>query len=120
MALPLRTAALLLASLALPLLSGCAGSTAIPRRGPAVGKPGEAPLPLAERVQWFEDARFGLFIHWGLYAVAEGEWNGKPVAGVGEWIMEHGKIPRADYAWDLQRDQRPATPPEDTPPAPRD
>lgn len=31
-----------------------------------------------------------------------------------------GPIPRADYAWDLQRGQRPATPPEDTPPAPRD
>ena len=56
-----------------------------------------APLPLAERIKWFEDARFGMFIHWGLYAVAEGEWQGKPVDGIGEWIMHNGKIPATDY-----------------------
>ncbi len=48
-------------------------------------------------LQWFDDARFGMFIHWGIYAVPAGEWQGKPVWGLGEWIMKNGKIPVADY-----------------------
>jgi alpha-L-fucosidase len=35
------------------------------------------------RMAWFRDARFGLFIHWGLYAVPAGEWNGE--MNFGEW-----------------------------------
>jgi alpha-L-fucosidase len=51
----------------------------------------------ADRMAWFDDARFGMFIHWGVYAVPAGEWQGKPVPGIGEWIMKNGKIPVADY-----------------------
>ncbi|MBC8010553.1 MAG: alpha-L-fucosidase [Burkholderiales bacterium] len=51
----------------------------------------------SDRTQWFREARFGLFIHWGVYAVPAGEWQGKPVNGIGEWIMKNGKIPVADY-----------------------
>ncbi|HSP41442.1 MAG TPA: alpha-L-fucosidase, partial [Luteolibacter sp.] len=51
----------------------------------------------ADRTQWFHDARFGMFIHWGLYAVPAGEWQGKEIGGIGEWIMKNGKIPVADY-----------------------
>ena len=51
----------------------------------------------SERTQWFREARFGMFIHWGVYAVPAGEWQGKPVSGIGEWIMKNGKIPVADY-----------------------
>ncbi len=51
-----------------------------------------------DRLGWWREARFGLFIHWGLYAIPAGEWNGKTVPGVGEWIMYHGKIPPAGYA----------------------
>jgi alpha-L-fucosidase len=39
-----------------------------------------------------------MFIHWGLYAVPAGTWQGKQVGGIGEWIMNTGKIPVADYA----------------------
>ena len=53
--------------------------------------------PAADRLQWFKEARFGMFIHWGVYAVPAGEWQGKPVGGIGEWIMKNGKIPVADY-----------------------
>ena len=49
------------------------------------------------RLQWFKDARFGMFIHWGVYAVPAGEWQGKSVPGIGEWIMLRGKILVADY-----------------------
>ncbi|HEX2854736.1 MAG TPA: alpha-L-fucosidase [Opitutaceae bacterium] len=47
------------------------------------------------RLQWFRAARFGMFIHWGVYAVPAGFWQGKPVGA--EWIMHQGKIPVADY-----------------------
>ena len=41
--------------------------------------------------------RFGMFIHWGLYAIPAGEWEGRPVRGVGEWIMDRGQIPIEEY-----------------------
>ena len=60
------------------------------------------PSPSAEqlkekRLQWFRDARFGMMIHWGLYSVPAGEWKGKPIAGLGEWIMNRAKIPVKEY-----------------------
>lgn len=48
-----------------------------------------------ERLRWFREARFGLFIHWGVYAVPAGFWQGKSISA--EWIMHRGKIPVADY-----------------------
>lgn len=50
-----------------------------------------------ERMQWWRDARFGMFIHWGLYALPAGEWNGKQIEGIGEWIMKRAQIPATDY-----------------------
>src|SRR5580692_8129589 len=50
------------------------------------------------RMKWLREARFGMFIHWGLYSVPAGTWNGKRIGGIGEWIMNTGKIPVADYA----------------------
>ena len=43
------------------------------------------------RMSWWRDARFGLFIHWGLYAIPAGEWNGKTTYG--EWIRTNAEIP---------------------------
>ena len=43
------------------------------------------------RLQWWRDARFGLFIHWGLYAIPAGEWKGK--TNYGEWIRHSAQIP---------------------------
>lgn len=57
----------------------------------------EAPTEKAKRLEWWKEARFGMFIHWGLYSVAAGEWNGKPVGGIGEWIMNSAKIRPSDY-----------------------
>ena len=48
--------------------------------------------------QWFRDAKFGIFIHWGLYSELGNEWNGKSYYGAGEWLMNRAKIPAADYA----------------------
>jgi alpha-L-fucosidase len=60
----------------------------------------EAAPPSAEqltRTAWYREAKFGLFIHWGLYAIPAGEWQGKGVAG-GEWIMNRAKVSVQDYA----------------------
>jgi len=48
-------------------------------------------------LQWFKDAKFGMFIHWGLYSKLSGEWKGKNYYGSGEWIMNQAKIPVAEY-----------------------
>jgi len=57
----------------------------------AVPVQGRDSLP-AERVaarRWFADAKFGLFIHWGVYSQL----------GAGEWVMHNRKIAVSDYEW---------------------
>ncbi len=49
------------------------------------------------RMQWFREARFGMFIHWGIYSVPAGVYDGKEIGGIGEWIMNAGKIPVDRY-----------------------
>src|SRR5213083_2252225 len=49
------------------------------------------------RMRWWREARFGMFIHWGLYAVPAGEYKGKREKGIGEWIMASQDIPREEY-----------------------
>jgi len=51
-----------------------------------------------EAMRTFDEMKFGMFIHWGLYAVPAGEWKGHPVRGIGEWIMFRERIPVAEYA----------------------
>ena len=48
------------------------------------------------KMSWWKEAKFGMFIHWGLYAVPAGQWGGQ--TGYGEWIMNSAKISRAEYA----------------------
>ncbi|MCX6566078.1 MAG: alpha-L-fucosidase [Candidatus Aminicenantes bacterium] len=47
------------------------------------------------RMQWWREARFGLFIHWGIYSVPAGEWAGKTTYG--EWIRDSAQIPSHLY-----------------------
>jgi alpha-L-fucosidase len=47
--------------------------------------------------KWWKEAKFGMFIHWGLYSILAGEWNGRKVEGIGEWIMNRLDIPREEY-----------------------
>jgi len=51
----------------------------------------------AKRLAWFGEAKYGLFIHWGLYAIPAGEWKGKRSLGLGEWIMNRSQIPVKEY-----------------------
>lgn len=49
------------------------------------------------RMAWWRQAKFGMFIHWGVYSVPAGFYQSQPVKGIGEWIMNKGKIPMAEY-----------------------
>ncbi|HEX6183288.1 MAG TPA: alpha-L-fucosidase [Pyrinomonadaceae bacterium] len=51
----------------------------------------------ARRVAWWREARFGCFIHWGVYSAPGGEWEGKPFRGYAEHLMRIKKIPLAEY-----------------------
>ncbi len=48
-----------------------------------------------KRMAWFREARFGMFIHWGVYSVPAGEWNGQ--TNYGEWFLEETKMPVSQY-----------------------
>lgn len=49
------------------------------------------------RAAWFQEARYGLFIHWGIYAIPGGEWKGKSI-GFSEYVSWKNQIPAAEYA----------------------
>ena len=50
------------------------------------------------RMKWWREARFGMFIHWGIYSVPAGVYHGKRIGDLGEWIMNNASIPTAEYA----------------------
>ncbi|HOZ47061.1 MAG TPA: alpha-L-fucosidase [Candidatus Hydrogenedentes bacterium] len=60
----------------------------VKKKSKAVSKETPATLTYEDRLAWFHEARFGLFIHWGLYSLLER----------GEWAMFQERIPRDDYA----------------------
>lgn len=53
------------------------------------------------RMDWWRQARFGMFIHWGLYAEPAGQWNGK--THYGEWIQHEAQISLDDYTQIISR-----------------
>src|SRR6266403_274410 len=57
----------------------------------------ETPAQRDARMKWWREARFGMFIHWGVYSVPAGTYHGTRVPNIGEWIMSTGKIPMAEY-----------------------
>jgi alpha-L-fucosidase len=74
----------------LSLIFSCTPKTQQPEKD-------EATLKQDQRMSWWRDARFGMFIHWGLYAVPAGEWKGEEIPGISEWIMLRAKIPVGEY-----------------------
>jgi len=71
------------------------GSLASPAATEEAGK--ETQAQHDARMQWWRDARFGLFIHWGVYSVPAGTYQGRQIGGIGEWIMRQAEIPVAEY-----------------------
>lgn len=57
--------------------------------------PTETKAEKSERMRWWHQARFGMFIHWGLYSVPAGEYGGK--TGYAEWLMESAHVPVEEY-----------------------
>ncbi|MCZ2149366.1 MAG: alpha-L-fucosidase [Bryobacterales bacterium] len=57
----------------------------------------ELPDQTPRALKKFDENKFGMFIHWGLYAIPAGEWKGQYVRGIGEWIMNRAKIPVKEY-----------------------
>lgn len=71
-------------------------------RSPAAG--GNEPVAGVEtseartaRMKWFRDGRYGMFIHWGPYAVLGGEYKGRNVGWIAEWIQHTARIPYKEY-----------------------
>ena len=62
--------------------------------------PAETPAQRDARMAWWREARFGMFVHWGLYSGLAGNWDGKPVATKGgmEWIQTFVKADTDTYA----------------------
>jgi alpha-L-fucosidase len=69
---------------------------AAPYRMTAQPAPAQNPDTQA-RLDWFREAKYGLFIHWGLYAIPAGEWKGRRIPGIGEWIMFRTPVPVKEY-----------------------
>ena len=55
------------------------------------------------RIEWWKEARFGMFVHWGVYSTPGGEWKGKEVSGYSEHLMRKEKIPVTEYREDVVR-----------------
>jgi alpha-L-fucosidase len=70
---------------------------ALPATAADQSGPQETQTQRDARMKWWREARFGMFIHWGVYSVPAGTYNGKEISGIGEWIMHNGKIPVATY-----------------------
>ena len=83
-------------SAAAPSTAAAATPTPDPEH-PVSSVPGETKAQRDARMAWWRKAKFGMFVHWGVYSVPAGYYNGQPVQGAGEWIMHNGKIPMAEY-----------------------
>lgn len=76
------------------LLLGCVCLAA------TLGHGAESPEARDARMAWWREARFGMFVHWGLYSGLAGTWDGKPVGTSGgmEWIENYVKADTDTYA----------------------
>jgi len=101
---PLRLAALALLALQTPTCPAAAvdaPATSInPNTYPKVAwRENETPAQKEERLRWFNDARFGMFIHWGIYSQWAGAVDGQQIQGAGEWLIQNanGKVKMSKY-----------------------
>ncbi|MBI2407123.1 MAG: alpha-L-fucosidase [Gemmatimonadetes bacterium] len=76
-------------------------SLAAPSVARAFPAPLAAPWGAPDRMAWWREARFGMFVHFGLYSVLAGEWNGR--TDYGEWIRNNARIALEQYNTMLSR-----------------
>lgn len=90
----ITVAALLAACMgASPLICAAVGADT----QPVITQPVESKAERDARMAWWREAKFGMFIHWGVYAALAGSHEGKKTTGAGEWILYNMEIPVADY-----------------------
>ena len=53
---------------------------------------------MAQNQEWFRQAKFGMMVHWGLYALPAGEWRGQRMPLIGEWAQSYFRIPAGEYS----------------------
>lgn len=96
----IKSAALVLACLlGAFFLSGCQSPASYMDQPESELTAEQIEMARQKRIGWFKEARYGLFIHWGLYAIPGGTWKETVrKRGYSEWIMYSEKIPRAEYA----------------------
>jgi alpha-L-fucosidase len=80
-----------------PLAAAAVLALAAATAAPAPPAAPDTPEAKKARLAWFHQAKYGLFIHWGLYAIPAGEWMGRRIPGIGEWIMFRTPVPVAEY-----------------------
>lgn len=68
-----------------------------------------APKDTTDRMAWWREARFGMFIHWGVYSALAGEWKGQKVEGYAEHIQRIAKIKRDTYLEEVVKPFNPAS-----------
>ncbi len=83
--------------LASGFLTSCSSTKEAAEEETAVNYLDESQADRDARMKWWREARFGMFIHWGLYAVPAGEYNGLKSDRIGEWIQDWANIPREEY-----------------------
>ena len=66
-------------------------------RAPSLEELIPKPEQIDARLEWWREARFGMFIHWGVYSGLSGTWKGKKYGGYGEHIQRMAKIPISVY-----------------------
>ena len=52
---------------------------------------------MSDTVEWFKQAKYGMMIHWGLYSLLAGEYQGKSSSNYAEWIQSKLQIPNKEY-----------------------
>jgi len=58
----------------------------------------ESPEARQAKMAWLKEAKFGMFIHWGLYSIPAGTFEGRQIPHSSEWMMNYAKVPVARYA----------------------
>jgi alpha-L-fucosidase len=94
--IPFKSVSLKAAAAALATLL----SMSVPALGQTTDYTNETQAQKDVRMHWFKEAKFGMFIHWGLYSVSGGTY--KNDTGYGEWLLDQSKMPTSVYAKYIQ------------------
>ena len=84
----LTLAAILAAPIPMTHAQNPAAAAPVPHPVPSI-QDSETAAQKDARMAWWRQARFGMFIHWGLYSIPAGTWDGKQIPSIGEWIMNN-------------------------------